>query len=115
MILLHRIQSNKKVCRKNSRPSIVSNSGLINLHLKTWIVWDVDFKREKIGDVPTEMFFHFFKSFTDSSKANLNIKTEGSNEHHKIEAVFKAFAKAVKMAVNQSDSSFNLPSTKGSL
>ncbi|GEN70780.1 bifunctional histidinol-phosphatase/imidazoleglycerol-phosphate dehydratase HisB [Chryseobacterium lathyri] len=82
---------------------------------RPWIVWDVDFKREKIGDVPTEMFFHFFKSFTDSSKANLNIKTEGSNEHHKIEAVFKAFAKAVKMAVNQSDSSFNLPSTKGSL
>jgi imidazoleglycerol-phosphate dehydratase/histidinol-phosphatase len=82
---------------------------------RPWIVWDVDFKREKIGDVPTEMFFHFFKSFTDSSKSNLNIKAEGSNEHHKIEAVFKAFAKAVKMAVNQSDSSFNLPSTKGSL
>ncbi|MDQ0064806.1 bifunctional histidinol-phosphatase/imidazoleglycerol-phosphate dehydratase HisB [Chryseobacterium lathyri] len=82
---------------------------------RPWIVWDVDFKREKIGDVPTEMFFHFFKSFTDSSRSNLNIKAEGSNEHHKIEAVFKAFAKAVKMAVNQSDSSFNLPSTKGSL
>ncbi|MGK6341142.1 bifunctional histidinol-phosphatase/imidazoleglycerol-phosphate dehydratase HisB [Chryseobacterium sp. DT-3] len=82
---------------------------------RSWIVWDVDFKREKIGDVPTEMFFHFFKSFTDSSKSNLNIKAEGNNEHHKIEAVFKAFAKAVKMAVNQSDSSFNLPSTKGSL
>ncbi len=82
---------------------------------RPWIVWDVDFKREKIGDVPTEMFFHFFKSFTDSSKSNLNIKAEGDNEHHKIEAVFKAFAKAVKMAVNQSDSSFNLPSTKGSL
>lgn len=82
---------------------------------RPWIVWDVDFKREKIGDVPTEMFFHFFKSFTDSSKSNLNIKAEGSNEHHKIEAVFKAFAKAVKMAVNQSDNSFNLPSTKGSL
>ncbi|MGG5207545.1 bifunctional histidinol-phosphatase/imidazoleglycerol-phosphate dehydratase HisB [Chryseobacterium sp. MIQD13] len=82
---------------------------------RPWIVWDVDFKREKIGDVPTEMFFHFFKSFTDSSRSNLNIKAEGDNEHHKIEAVFKAFAKAVKMAVNQSDSSFNLPSTKGSL
>jgi imidazoleglycerol-phosphate dehydratase/histidinol-phosphatase len=82
---------------------------------RPWIVWEVDFKREKIGDVPTEMFFHFFKSFTDSSKSNLNIKAEGNNEHHKIEAVFKAFAKAVKMAVNQSDSSFNLPSTKGSL
>ncbi|UWX61951.1 bifunctional histidinol-phosphatase/imidazoleglycerol-phosphate dehydratase HisB [Chryseobacterium oranimense] len=82
---------------------------------RPWIVWEVDFKREKIGDVPTEMFFHFFKSFTDSSKSNLNIKAEGTNEHHKIEAVFKAFAKAVKMAVNQSDSNFNLPSTKGSL
>jgi len=82
---------------------------------RPWMVWDVDFKREKIGDVPTEMFFHFFKSFTDASKSNLNIKAEGSNEHHKIESVFKAFAKAVKMAVNQSDSNFNLPSTKGSL
>ncbi|WP_419870906.1 bifunctional histidinol-phosphatase/imidazoleglycerol-phosphate dehydratase HisB [Chryseobacterium sp. CT-SW4] len=82
---------------------------------RPWIVWDVDFKREKIGDVPTEMFFHFFKSFTDSSKSNLNIKAEGDNEHHKIESVFKAFAKAIKMAVNQSDQNFNLPSTKGSL
>ncbi|WP_080779110.1 bifunctional histidinol-phosphatase/imidazoleglycerol-phosphate dehydratase HisB [Chryseobacterium phocaeense] len=87
----------------------------IDLGGRPWLVWEVDFKREKIGDVPTEMFFHFFKSFADSSKSNLNIKAEGSNEHHKIEAVFKAFAKAVKMAVNQSDSSFNLPSTKGSL
>jgi len=82
---------------------------------RPWLVWDVDFKREKIGDVPTEMFAHFFKSFTDSSRSNLNIKAEGGNEHHKIESVFKAFAKAVKMAVNQSDSSYNLPSTKGSL
>lgn len=82
---------------------------------RSWLVWDVDFKREKIGDVPTEMFFHFFKSFTDSSHSNLNIKAEGSNEHHKIEAVFKAFAKAVKMAVNQSDNNYNVPSTKGSL
>ncbi|MCJ7936043.1 MAG: bifunctional histidinol-phosphatase/imidazoleglycerol-phosphate dehydratase HisB [Chryseobacterium sp.] len=82
---------------------------------RPWLVWDVEFKREKIGDVPTEMFSHFFKSFTDSSKSNLNIKAEGSNEHHKIEAVFKAFAKAVKMAVHQSDTNYNLPSTKGSL
>jgi len=82
---------------------------------RPWLVWDVDFKREKIGDVPTEMFAHFFKSFTDTSRSNLNIKAEGGNEHHKIESVFKAFAKAVKMAVNQSDSSYNLPSTKGSL
>ncbi|PIF45748.1 imidazoleglycerol-phosphate dehydratase/histidinol-phosphatase [Chryseobacterium sp. 52] len=82
---------------------------------RSWLVWNVDFKREKIGDVPTEMFFHFFKSFTDSSRSNLNIKAEGSNEHHKIEAVFKAFAKTIKMAVNQSDSNYNLPSTKGTL
>ncbi|MGE8553352.1 MAG: bifunctional histidinol-phosphatase/imidazoleglycerol-phosphate dehydratase HisB [Chryseobacterium jejuense] len=82
---------------------------------RSWLMWDVEFKREKIGDVPTEMFFHFFKSFTDSSKTNLNIKAEGENEHHKIESIFKAFAKAVKMAVNQSDANYNLPSTKGSL
>lgn len=82
---------------------------------RPWLVWDVDFKREKVGDVPTEMFQHFFKSFTDSAKCNLNIKAEGDNEHHKIESVFKAFAKAIKMAVNQSDSNFNLPSTKGML
>ncbi|MGH1517127.1 bifunctional histidinol-phosphatase/imidazoleglycerol-phosphate dehydratase HisB [Chryseobacterium sp. JK1] len=82
---------------------------------RPWLVWDAPFKREKIGDVPTEMFFHFFKSFTDSSRSNLNIKAEGDNEHHKIESIFKAFAKAVKMAVNQSDTNYNLPSTKGSL
>lgn len=82
---------------------------------RSWLVWDAEFKREKIGDVPTEMFFHFFKSFTDASKSNLNIKAEGDNEHHKIESIFKAFAKAVKMAVNQSDSNYSLPSTKGSL
>ena len=82
---------------------------------RSWLVWEADFKREKIGDVPTEMFYHFFKSFTDSSKSNVNIKVEGENEHHKIESVFKAFAKAIKMAVNQSDQNFNVPSTKGSL
>ncbi len=82
---------------------------------RPWLVWDADFKREKIGDVPTEMFCHFFKSFTDSSKCNLNIKSEGENEHHKIESIFKAFAKALKMAVCQTDQNFNLPSTKGSL
>lgn len=82
---------------------------------RPWLVWDAEFKREKIGDVPTEMFFHFFKSFTDASKSNLNIKAEGDNEHHKIESIFKAFAKAVKMAVNQSDANYSLPSTKGSL
>lgn len=82
---------------------------------RSWLIWKADFKREKIGDVPTEMFEHFFKSFTDSAKCNLNIQVEGENEHHKIESIFKAFAKAIKMAVNQSDQNFNLPSTKGSL
>lgn len=82
---------------------------------RPWLVWEVDFKREKIGDVPTEMFSHFFKSFSDASQSNLNIKAEGNNEHHKIESIFKAFAKALKMAVNQTDQNFNVPSTKGSL
>lgn len=82
---------------------------------RPWLVWDAEFNREKIGDVPTELFSHFFKSFTDSSQSNLNIKVEGSNEHHKIESIFKAFAKTLKMAVNQTDKNFNLPSTKGSL
>ncbi|MDQ1096182.1 MULTISPECIES: bifunctional histidinol-phosphatase/imidazoleglycerol-phosphate dehydratase HisB [Chryseobacterium] len=82
---------------------------------RPWLVWDVAFNREKIGDVPVEMFFHFFKSLTDSARCNLNIKAEGGNEHHKIEAVFKAFAKALKMAVQQTDTNFNIPSTKGSL
>ena len=78
------------------------------------IAAEADFKREKIGEMPTEMFFHFFKSFTDGAKANLNIKAEGTNEHHKIEAVFKAFAKAVKMAVKRSEDA-GIPSTKGTL
>lgn len=82
---------------------------------RPWLVWEACFKREMIGDVPTEMFYHFFKSFTDSARCNLNIKAEGENEHHKIESVFKAFAKAVKMAANRSDLNFNLPSTKGTL
>lgn len=82
---------------------------------RSWLVWKANFTREKIGDVPTEMLEHFFKSFTDSAKCNLNIKVEGENEHHKIESIFKAFAKSIKMAVNQSDQNFNVPSTKGSL
>jgi len=81
---------------------------------RPWLVWNVDFKREKIGDVPTEMFYHFFKSFADNAKCNLNIEAEGENEHHKIEAVFKAFAKAVKMAVKQNGNT-GIPSTKGTL
>lgn len=82
---------------------------------RNWLVWDADFKREKIGDVPTEMFMHFFKSFSDSARANLNIKVEGTNEHHKIEAIFKAFAKAIKMAVKRDVEKLVLPSTKGML
>ena len=81
---------------------------------RPWLVWDVEFKREKVGEMPTEMFFHFFKSFSDSAKCNLNIKAEGDNEHHKIEAIFKAFAKAIKMAVKQTDN-FNLPINKRQL
>jgi imidazoleglycerol-phosphate dehydratase/histidinol-phosphatase len=82
---------------------------------RNWIVWDVKFKREKVGEMPTEMFFHFFKSFSDNAKCNLNIKAEGENEHHKIEAVFKAFAKAIKMAVKRDPNNMRLPSTKGVL
>ena len=82
---------------------------------RNWIVWDAEFKREKVGDMPTEMFFHFFKSFSDASKSNLNIKVEGDNEHHKIEAIFKAFAKAIKMAIKRDINNMRLPSTKGLL
>lgn len=82
---------------------------------RNWLVWEADFKREKIGEMPTEMFSHFFKSFSDAAKCNLNIKAEGTNEHHKIEAVFKAFAKAIKMAVRLDETNMQLPSTKGLL
>ncbi|MBS1521505.1 MAG: bifunctional histidinol-phosphatase/imidazoleglycerol-phosphate dehydratase HisB [Bacteroidetes bacterium] len=82
---------------------------------RNWIVWNAEFKREKIGEMPTEMFYHFFKSFSDAAKCNLNIKAEGQNEHHKIEAIFKAFAKAIKMAVKRDVNNMVLPSTKGVL
>jgi imidazoleglycerol-phosphate dehydratase/histidinol-phosphatase len=82
---------------------------------RNWLVWEADFKREMIGKMPTEMFYHFFKSFTDGAKCNLNIKAEGTNEHHKIEAIFKAFAKAIKMAVKRDIEKMILPSTKGML
>ncbi len=82
---------------------------------RNWLVWDADFKREMIGKMPTEMFYHFFKSFSDGAKANLNIKAEGTNEHHKIEAIFKAFAKAIKMAIKRDTEKMILPSTKGML
>jgi imidazoleglycerol-phosphate dehydratase/histidinol-phosphatase len=82
---------------------------------RNWLVWEADFKREMIGKMPTEMFYHFFKSFSDGAKCNLNIKAEGTNEHHKIEAIFKAFAKAIKMAVKRDVNKMILPSTKGML
>lgn len=82
---------------------------------RNWLVWDAEFKREMIGKMPTEMFYHFFKSFTDGAKANLNVKAEGTNEHHKIEAIFKAFAKAIKVAVKRDPEKMILPSTKGML
>ena len=82
---------------------------------RNWLVWEAEFKREMIGKMPTEMFYHFFKSFTDGAKANLNVKVEGKNEHHKIEAIFKAFAKAIKAAVKRDPEKMILPSTKGML
>ena len=88
---------------------------LIDFGGRNWIVWNAEFKREKIGEMPTEMFFHFFKSFSDAAKCNLNIECKGDNEHHKIEAIFKAFAKAIKMAVKRDPLSNYLPSTKGVL
>lgn len=82
---------------------------------RSWLVWSAEFKREKIGDMPTEMFYHFFKSFSDAARCNLNIKVEGDNEHHKIESVFKALAKTLKMAVKRDPENMQLPSTKGIL
>jgi len=82
---------------------------------RPWLVWEADFKREKIGEMPTEMFFHFFKSFSDAASCNLNIKAEGNNEHHKIEGIFKAFAKAIKIAVKRDWNNLVMPSTKGKL
>ncbi|MDC3276446.1 bifunctional histidinol-phosphatase/imidazoleglycerol-phosphate dehydratase HisB [Flavobacteriaceae bacterium] len=82
---------------------------------RNWLVWETEFKREMIGKMPTEMFIHFFKSFSDGAKANINIKAEGANEHHKIEAIFKAFAKAIKDAIKRDPYKMILPSTKGSL
>ncbi len=80
---------------------------------RPWLVWDAEFKRERIGDVPTEMFFHFFKSLSDAARINLNIKAEGTNEHHKIEGIFKALAHSIKMAVRRDIYHFDLPTTKG--
>jgi len=88
---------------------------LIDFGGRNWVVWNAEFTREKIGEMPTEMFFHFFKSFSDGAKCNLNIECHGENEHHKIEAIFKAFAKAIRMAVKRDPMSNFLPSTKGVL
>ena len=82
---------------------------------RPWLVWDAEFKREKIGEMPTEMFLHFFKSLSDAAKMNLNIKAEGQNEHHKIEGIFKALARALKMALKRDIYHFELPSSKGVL
>ena len=82
---------------------------------RPWLVWDAEFKREKIGEMPTEMFLHFFKSLSDSAMMNLNIKAEGQNEHHKIEGIFKALARSIKMAVRRDVYHYELPSTKGAL
>ena len=88
---------------------------LIDFGGRPWLVWNVEFQREKIGEMPTEMFLHFFKSFSDTARCNLNIKAEGSNEHHKIEAIFKALARAIKMAIRRDIFDSNLPTTKGVL
>ena len=82
---------------------------------RSWLVWEAEFTREMVGQMPTEMFYHFFKSFADGAKANINIKAEGVNEHHKIESIFKAFAKAIKMALKRDTNKMTLPSTKGKL
>ncbi|WP_127132157.1 bifunctional histidinol-phosphatase/imidazoleglycerol-phosphate dehydratase HisB [Pseudoflavitalea rhizosphaerae] len=88
---------------------------LIDFGGRAWTVWNAEFKRERIGEMPTEMFFHFFKSFSDAARCNLQIECHGDNEHHKIEAIFKAFAKAIRMAVKRDPMSNHLPSTKGVL
>lgn len=88
---------------------------LIDFGGRPWLIWDAEFKREMVGDMPTEMFFHFFKSFSDAAACNLNIKAEGSNEHHKIEGIFKALARAIKMAKKRDVFEYQLPSTKGVL
>ena len=82
---------------------------------RSWLVWEAEFTREMVGQMPTEMFYHFFKSFADGAKANINIKADGVNEHHKIESIFKAFAKAIKMALKRDTNKMILPSTKGKL
>jgi len=88
---------------------------LLDFGGRPWLIWDADFKREYVGDMPTEMFLHFFKSLSDAALMNVNIRAEGQNEHHKIEGIFKAFARAIKMAIRRDIYRFELPSTKGVL
>jgi imidazoleglycerol-phosphate dehydratase / histidinol-phosphatase len=88
---------------------------LLDFGGRPWLIWEAEFTRERVGDMPTELFFHFFKSFSDAAKCNLNIKAEGTNEHHKIEAIFKAMARAIKMAINRDVFNYELPTTKGVL
>jgi imidazoleglycerol-phosphate dehydratase/histidinol-phosphatase len=88
---------------------------LIDFGGRSWTLWNAHFHREKVGDMPTEMFYHFFKSFADAARCNINIECRGDNEHHKIEAIFKAFAKAIKMAIKKDPLKNYLPSTKGVL
>ncbi|MGC9471439.1 MAG: bifunctional histidinol-phosphatase/imidazoleglycerol-phosphate dehydratase HisB [Bacteroidales bacterium] len=88
---------------------------LIDFGGRNWLVWDAEFRREKVGEMPTEMFFHFFKSFTDTARCNLQIRATGSNEHHKIEAIFKAFARAIRMAVRRDPAAELIPSTKNTI
>jgi imidazoleglycerol-phosphate dehydratase / histidinol-phosphatase len=110
-------QEARKECRgmaSCSRWMTVLQQYAIDLGGRPWLVWDVTFSREKIGEMPSEMFFHFFKSFSDSAKCNLNIKAEGQNDHHKAEAIFKSFARALGEAVKNTGSNV-LPSTKGKL
>jgi len=88
---------------------------LLDFGGRPWLVWEADFKREKIGEMPTEMFMHFFKSFSDAAKCNIYIKADGKNEHHKIEAIFKSFARAIKMAIRREGFAYDLPTTKGTI
>ena len=91
------------------------SSGKESVPRPSWLIWDAEFHREKVGEMPTEMFKHFFKSLSDAAKMNLNIKAEGENEHHKIEGIFKALARSLKMAVKRDIYHFELPSSKGML
>ena len=107
------------MCIRDSGYSLPMDDCLCSVALdfggRPWLVWDAEFRREKVGDMPTEMFLHFFKSLSDAARMNLNVKAEGANEHHKIEGIFKALARSVKMAIRRDIYKYELPSTKGVL